>query len=235
MDFVARHPALKSGRGVAAKRLAEIYQQLGLAWEFLALQCAHESGFSKMRDGKRTCRTCGTLEDATERWVLLPRTGKKQIGQRRFPDAVRTFPSRKAATLVDDSLAFHGATIRVRVQNAYRSSLFRRHAITIAADRMVDLCEGGVECGVDTHMVRVRLRPRKKGVKPPYGALVSELSRKELGRFPLLVEYDDGGELVGVCIFRPGNPTRTGSGIPVELAAGSSAHGRGRSATRRTA
>ena len=43
MDFVSRHPALKRA-GPEAERLAEVYQQLGLAWEFLALQCHHRSG-----------------------------------------------------------------------------------------------------------------------------------------------------------------------------------------------
>lgn len=36
MDFVSRHPALQRDTK-EARRFAEIYQQLGLAWEFLAL------------------------------------------------------------------------------------------------------------------------------------------------------------------------------------------------------
>jgi hypothetical protein len=43
MDFVVRHPALKRDT-TAGLRFAEIYQQLGLAWEFLALQCNHRGG-----------------------------------------------------------------------------------------------------------------------------------------------------------------------------------------------
>ena len=43
MDFVSRHPALKRDTA-EARRFAEIYQQLGLAWEFLSLQCQHKNG-----------------------------------------------------------------------------------------------------------------------------------------------------------------------------------------------
>ena len=38
MDFVSRHPALNR-RSPQAERFAEVYQQLGMLWEFLALQC----------------------------------------------------------------------------------------------------------------------------------------------------------------------------------------------------
>jgi len=48
MDFVSRHPALKRDTA-EARRFAKIYQQLGLAWEFLALQCTHRGGWRKTR------------------------------------------------------------------------------------------------------------------------------------------------------------------------------------------
>jgi hypothetical protein len=51
MDFVSRHPELKRA-GPEAERLAEVYQQLGLAWEFLALQCHHRSGWQRTREGR---------------------------------------------------------------------------------------------------------------------------------------------------------------------------------------
>src|SRR5438105_15784773 len=51
MDFVSRHPALERDTA-EAERFAEVYQQLGLAWEFLALQCRHRAGWRKLRDGK---------------------------------------------------------------------------------------------------------------------------------------------------------------------------------------
>jgi hypothetical protein len=39
MDQVAKHPALaRSARSALSRMLGEIYQQLGLAWEFLWLR-----------------------------------------------------------------------------------------------------------------------------------------------------------------------------------------------------
>lgn len=76
MDFVSRHPALKR-HTAEARRLAEVYQQLGMAWEFLALQCNHHAGWRKTREKKRVCKICGTVKGVRERWLLLPRDGKK--------------------------------------------------------------------------------------------------------------------------------------------------------------
>ena len=50
MDFVSRQPSLNRDTA-ESRRLAEIYQQLGLAWEFLALQCRHREGWRELRDG----------------------------------------------------------------------------------------------------------------------------------------------------------------------------------------
>jgi hypothetical protein len=91
MDFVSGHPALKRA-GPEAERLAEIYQQLGLAWEFLALQCRHRGGWRKTREGKFACKVCGLIRGASESWLLLPREGKKRIGHRAMATSMRTFP-----------------------------------------------------------------------------------------------------------------------------------------------
>jgi hypothetical protein len=91
MDFVSRHPALKRG-GPETGRFADIYQQLGMAWEFLALQCRHRSGWRKRRDATSVCNVCGLVRGAQETWLLLPRTGKKTIGRRAMPNSRRTFP-----------------------------------------------------------------------------------------------------------------------------------------------
>jgi hypothetical protein len=49
MDQVAKHPALaRSGRSALSRTLGEVYQQLGLAWEFLGLQCRHWDGFRRV-------------------------------------------------------------------------------------------------------------------------------------------------------------------------------------------
>jgi hypothetical protein len=211
MDFVSRHPALEK-EGAEAERFAEIYQQLGLAWEFLARQCGHWDGFRKTRDGRKKCKICGRFEDAAEPSVPWPNPGKKRIGKRSVPDSDATFANNKAATLIDDAIDFHGAKLRVIVQNAYRTKLLGKMDITIAADRMVRLVEGEVECRLDTHMIWLRLAPRKKGQAPPCAAFPWELSRARLKRFPVLLESDEDGKFAGVTIFKP----RRGKASPVE-------------------
>lgn len=204
MGFVARHPALKAG-GKEAERFAEIYQQLGQLWEFLALQCRHTEGWRKTRDGNHACKVCGTIRGAAEQWTLLSSTGKKVIGRRLLPNSSQTFPNKKAATLIEDAIEFHGAKVRVDVHNSYRSRLFARSKldISVAAERSVHLEESGIECSIDLHLVSVKLVKHKRGQRPPYGAFLSELPKRALERFPLLVEYNDASELVGVTIFRP--------------------------------
>ena len=202
MDFVSRHPALEK-EGSEAERFAEIYQQLGLAWEFLARQCGHWEGFRKTRGGRKKCKICGTFEDAAESPVLWPNPGKKRIGKRSVPDSDGTFANKKSAMLIDDAIDFHGAKLRVIVQNAYRTKLLGRMDITIAADRMVRLAEGEVECRLDTHLIRVRLTPRKKGQAPLRAGFPWELSRARLKRFPVLLECDEDGKFAGVTIFKP--------------------------------
>lgn len=218
MDFVLRHPALEK-EGAEAERFAEIYQQLGLAWEFFARQCGHWDGFRTTGDGRKKCKICGTFEDAAEPSMRWPNPGKKRVGKRSVPDSAATFANKKAATLIDDAIDFHGAKLRVIVQNAYRTKLLGRMDITIAADRMVRLDEGGVECRLDTHLVGLRLAPRKKGQAPPRGAFPWELSRAQLKRFPLLLESDEDGNFSGVTIFKP----RRGKVSPVEKARNSRA------------
>jgi hypothetical protein len=72
MDFVSEHPALRRNTK-EAERYAEIYQQLGLAWEFLALKCRHQSGWRKASGGNLACKICGLIKDLEEPWVLVPR------------------------------------------------------------------------------------------------------------------------------------------------------------------
>jgi hypothetical protein len=208
MSFAPRHPSL-NGRGPQGERFAEIYQQLGMLWEFLALQCQHTEGWRKTREGKLVCKVCGTIRGVTERWVLLPRDGKKTIGRKLLANSGETLPNKKAATIVDDSIDFHGATLNVDIHNSYRSRLFQRSKldISVAADRIVRVKEGDIECWLDTHLAKLTLRKHKRGERPPYGAFVFELPKRALKRFPILVEHDARGELVGVTIFRP-RPSR---------------------------
>ena len=202
MDFVSRHPVLKRDTK-EARRFAEIYQQLGLAWEFLALQCKHGDGWRQLRDGKSACKVCGLIRGVKEQWLLLPRDGKKVVGRRTKPNSKRTFPNRKAATVVNDTIELHGAKLNVEVLNLHRSRLFRRNDILCAADRLVRLEEAGVEYRLAEHTLDIRLRPRRRGEEPPFSAFVSELPRRALKRFPVVLQYDRRGRFVGVVIFRP--------------------------------
>ncbi len=113
MDFVARHPALK-GRGREAERYATIYQQLGLAWEFLGLQCRHPDGWQETAEGKRACKVCGKIQGTDEPWLLLPRSEKKTIGRRAKPMSKRIFAHKGAARVVDDRIVFHEQDWRLR-------------------------------------------------------------------------------------------------------------------------
>jgi hypothetical protein len=201
MDFVSRHAALKRG-GREAAQLAEIYQQLGSVWEFLALQCPHREGWRKTRDGQRACRVCGSIKGAPEQWLLLRREGKKTIGRRAVPTSKRVFATRKQATVINDTVMFHGAKLNVEVLNPHRPRLFRSPNITIAADRLVSLAEGGVECRFDSHLLTLRMARRKRGEAPLFSAFVSELPRKALKRFPVMLEYGRRGEFIGLTIFK---------------------------------
>jgi hypothetical protein len=218
MNFVSRHPGI-SRKGAQAERFAEIYQQLGMLWEYLALQCGHTEGWRKTREGAVVCKTCGTVRNVAERWLLLPHQGRKIVGRRLFPNSSKTFPNKRAASIVDDRIDFHGVKVVVGVHNAYRSRLMRRDkAVTIASDRIVQVHEDGIEGWFDTHLVEIKVRKRARSEPPPYHSLAFELPKRVLKRFPLLVAYDGKGKLVGVTIFRPApaarrtKPARTRSG-----------------------
>ena len=204
MDFVSRHPVMKQDTA-EARRLAEVYQQLGLAWEFLALQCPHRGGWRKVRDGKSACKICGLIRGVKEPWRLLPREGKKTIGRRALPNSKRIFPNRKAGTVVNDTINFHGAKLNVEVLNPHRSTsrFFRKHDWTIAANRMVRLEEDGIEVRFDSFSVGVKLKKHKLGEMPPYTHFVSELPRKFLKKFPVMLQFDKQNQFTGLVIFKP--------------------------------
>lgn len=209
MNFVSRHPVLKRDTA-EARRFAEIYQQLGLAWEFLALRCRHRDGWRKLRDGKSACKACGLIRGAKERWLLLPRDGRKTIGRRAMPNSKRTFPSRQAATVVNDTIEFHGAKLNVEVLNPHRSTSrsFRKRDWTIAADRLVRLEESGIEIRFDSHFVGVKLKKHKRGEMPPYSHFVWELPRKFLKNFPVMLQFDQRRRFTGLVILKPSTSKR---------------------------
>ncbi len=209
MDFVSRQPALKRDTA-EARRFAEIYQQLGLAWEFLALQCQHRSGWRKLRDGKSACKVCGLIRGMKEQWVLLPRDGKKVIGRRAMPNSKRIFPNRKAGTVVNDTIDFRGAKLNVEVLNRHRSTSrwMRGRDWTISEDRLVRVEEDGVEVSFCSFQVAVKLRKHKRGEMPPYTHFVSELPRKFLKRFPVMLQFDQRNRFTGLVIFKPERNTK---------------------------
>ena len=145
------------------------------------------------------------MRNVEEHWLLLPRRGRKVVGRRLFPNSSGTYPNKKSASIVNDSIDFHGVKVAVGVHNAYRSRLMRgdKSAVTIAADRIVRVDEDGIECWLDTHLVEIKVRKRTRSEPPLYHAFVSELPKRALKRFPLLVAHDAQGKLVGVTIFKP--------------------------------
>ena len=204
MDFVCDNYLNKEGvSGKERERFAEIYQQLGQIWEFLALKCKHWDGYKKTREEKEVCRICGTVKGVEESYILLPAKGPKKIGKTVSPNSGNTFPTKKEARIIKDSIRFHGALIDVDVHNSYKSNLFKEHEINIAAERNVTLTERGVECTIGKHRIDLDLeKPKRRGSKPPYGNFAFELRKKDLKHFPVIFKFDDDFKFLGLTILR---------------------------------
>ena len=206
LDFVGKHV---NDRRSPKKRQAsyfDVYQSLGLAWEFLGLQCEHWDGYKRNREGRELCRLCGKVKGIEERHYLIPVDRQKRIGVRATPTSNEIFANKKKAQVVRDDLRFHGARVTVDIHNAYKSTIFgKRHAINVAATRMVTLREDGIKCSIDQHVIDLKMaeRPRAKGHKPPYGGFPWELSREKLKRFPVIFHFDDNYKFLGLTIIRP--------------------------------
>ena len=73
MDFVSKN-LLADGKaaGKDFQIYFNIYQQLGLAWEFLGLQCRHWDGYRKTKDKKEVCKICGKVKSTI---TTSPRSG----------------------------------------------------------------------------------------------------------------------------------------------------------------
>lgn len=121
----------------------------------------------------------------------------------------------REAKIVDDSIAFHGAALAVKVHHAYPSRLFKNRSISIAGGRGVELVERGIRVWIDDHLVSIELAPRRaRGSKepPPFGAMANELSHSELRRFPIIYSYKKDGTLAGMQIFHGRANRRVGEG-----------------------
>lgn len=124
-----------------------------------------------------------------------------------MPNSKRTFPNRKTGTVVNDTVEFHGAKLNVEVLNPHRSTSrwMRGRDWTISEDRLVRLEEGGVEVSFCSFQVAVKLRKHKRGEMPPYTHFVSELPRKFLKTFPVMLQFDQRRRFTGLLIFKPGD------------------------------
>ena len=179
-----------------------IYQQLGLAWEFLGLQCKHWGGYKKTKDNNKTCKICGKVKGVNDFHILLSPKGPKKLGTKVKPNSQKTFETKKDAEIVDDTINFYGALVKVDVHNSYKSSVFGK-GINIAAERIVSLKEEDVECHIDDHLIRIRLcgRERKSG-KKRYGGFPWEIKRKNLKHFPVIFDFDEKYRFLGLTILK---------------------------------
>ncbi|BBO17002.1 conserved hypothetical protein [Candidatus Brocadia pituitae] len=89
MDFVSNN--FLHGKGTNKKEVqiyCNIYQQLGLAWEFLGLHCRHQEGYKKTRDKNEVCKICGKVKDVDEFYYLLPKEGMKKLYKKFYGGAL---------------------------------------------------------------------------------------------------------------------------------------------------
>jgi hypothetical protein len=79
MDFVANNFLDNEKTGKKEFRVFfNIYQGLGLAWEFLGLQCEHWDGYKKTKDNKEVCKICGKVKGVDDFYILLSKKGLKK-------------------------------------------------------------------------------------------------------------------------------------------------------------
>ena len=65
LDFVSKN-FLTRRKSKAGKRdiqiYCNIYQQLGLVWEYLGSYCRHWEGYRQVSGGKMVCKICGKIK-----------------------------------------------------------------------------------------------------------------------------------------------------------------------------
>lgn len=181
-----------------------IYQQLGIAWEFLGLQCKHWDGYKKVKDEKEVCKICGKVKGVDEFYYLILKKGHKKIGRKLKPDPKKTFNNKQQAKILNDTIDFHGALLNVDVHNSYKSNLLEgKHKVNIAAERIIMLKERGIKCHIDQHLIDIELNnARKKIGKRRYGGFTWEIKKKNLRNFPVIFDFDKNYQLLGLSILR---------------------------------
>lgn len=203
MDFVSNN-FLDSEKTCKKEfqRFFRIYQQLGLAWEFLGLQCRHWEGYKRTRDKKEACKICGKIKGTDDFYILLPEKGIKKLGVKASPNSKRTFENKKDAEIVNDTINFYGAVVNVDVHNSYKSSLFDK-GINMAAERIVNVKEDNIECHIDNHLIHIRLRDRERKSKgKKYGGFPWEIKKENLKHFPVIFDFDEKYKFLGLTILK---------------------------------
>lgn len=203
MDYIADKYLAK--RKVTKKNLSvfwNIYQQLGLLWEFLGLQCKHWDGYRKKSD-KFLCKICGKVKGVEERYYLLPAAGVKVIGRMIRPGKAKSKKlSKKEAEIVNDTIKFHGAKLNVSVFNEYISRLSEiGKEINIAADRVVTLTENGLTIEISNYIAAMKIKTSEKS-GAVFGGFVWELPKKLLKKMPIILSYNKKGRLVEIEYLR---------------------------------
>jgi hypothetical protein len=203
MDFVSNNflDSEKMG-GKEFERFFCIYQQLGLAWEFLGLQCKHWDGYKKTRDKKEACKICGKIKGAEDSYILLSKKGPKKLGTKAKPNSKKTFRTKKDAEIVNDTIDFYGGLVNVDVHNSYKSSVLGK-GINVAAERIVNVKEENVECSIDQRLIHIRLLDEdRKRAKKRYGGFPWEIRRKDLKHFPVIFDFDEKYRFLGLTIIK---------------------------------
>ena len=205
MDFI--YDNYLSNGGYDAREygaFATIYQQLGIAWEYLELQCKHWDGYRLTKNRREVCKICGKIKGVDETHIILPVRGHKKIGKKLVPTSKKIFKSKKGAKIIADSIDFHGAKLKIDVHNSYKARVFGdKSEINLAAERIVELKESGIICSVSPHRIDIQVAPeKKKGSKPDYSNFVSELRKKDLKHFPVILHFDDSFKFSGLTILK---------------------------------
>jgi len=203
MDFVSNNFLDSEKMGKKEFQIFfSIYQQLGLAWEFLGLQCKHWDGYKKTRDKKETCKICGKVKGANDFYILLTRKGPIKLGVKLKPSSKKTFETKEDAQIVNATIDFYGALVNVDVHNSYKSRVFSK-GINIAAERIVNVKEENVECHIDEHLIHIRLHNEgRKRREKRYGGFPWEIKKKDLKHFPVIFDFDEKYRFLGLTILK---------------------------------
>lgn len=203
LDFVSK--SYLNTEKIAKKtfhKFFNVYQQLGLAWEYLGLQCKHWDGYKKTKDSREVCKICGKVKGVDATHILLLTKGPKKLGKKVKPHSKKTFETKKEAEVINDTIDFHGAQVSVDVHNSYKSRVFGK-GINIAAERIVRVIEENIECHIDRHLVHIRLRDHDEAsAKNKYGSFPWEIKKKDLKHFPVIFDFDDQFRFLGLTILK---------------------------------